>query len=269
MVNNPGLHTRLSVEYFTTGFTIKRIRMFRPDIRGSNGTQAPTLPRHDAVSPMARKDDFSPESFLKDMAAGGAAAERAARRLLQAYKPRLRARYFHKGVAFGDMEELEAEVFSAVMHGWPKLEAPAAFRAWFNTIADNILNQHWSQKMRDRQHLARPGELAASEAGQDDDAPTLMDQILPDLASSDPEVRRCFHNQLEAYETRYPARSSCIALVVAGHDDHEIAEILGRSYGAARQYISQCCALLASFLSVCLGPDDLQGRRRGKARPEA
>ena len=204
------------------------------------------------------------------MAAGGAAAEGAARRLLQAYRPKLRARYLHKGVAFSDMEELDAEVFSAVMHGWHQVEVPGAFRAWFYSIADNLLNQHWAQKMRDRRHLVADHALTHHDSPQEEEeAPTWVEQALPDLSSSDPEVRRCFQRQLEAYEAKHPARRSCIELVMLGHDDQEIAEMLGRSYGAARQYISQCCALLANFLSVCLGPNELQGRRRGQARPEA
>ncbi|MFZ2988513.1 MAG: hypothetical protein WA086_11000 [Ideonella sp.] len=217
---------------------------------------------------MARKDEFLPQNFLADMAAGGERAERAARLLLRVYRPKLRARYFRKGVSFDEMEELDAEVFSAVMFGWYKLEAPAAFTTWFYSIADNKLNQHWAQKMSDRKHLVSFEGSSNTDEFPDEEAPSLIDQALPDLSSSDPEVRRCFDRQLEAYERRYPTRRACIELVLADHGDREIAAVLGRTHGAARQHISQCLALLASFLSHCLGPDDLRGRRRGQARPE-
>ena len=203
--------------------------------------------------------------FLSALAEGGARSERAGKALIDSYRPRLRARFFNGGVAAQDIDDLTAEVLTAIVTHIGQVRDHSRFDAWVYAITSNVLNQHWAAKGRARDLVqAAPGAPADDPF---DDADNLLEQAL-DPGLSDPVTALCLQNQLQEFRDKHPHRHACIELLVLGYDAREIAQQLGRSYGATRQFISQCCAVVMQFLSPCLEAAQLLGRSRGRAEAE-
>lgn len=199
---------------------------------------------------------FDAHAFLDALRAGGPAAERATLQMVRHYRPLLRAQLFHAGVQADDLEDLLSEIlFKLVTHA-ADVREPAAFHSWARTVARNESSAHWRR-------LARQpvGEGALQE---DAEGLSWLEQV-PDPASSDPLLRRCLHGQLGRFKDDQPKRYHCIELITLGHDAREIAELIGRSYGATRQFMSECCAALLGYFKPCLD-DGGEGMRRGAAK---
>lgn len=212
---------------------------------------------------------FDAQAFLAALALGGPAAERATLALLRHYRPFLRARLHLAGVAAAAFEDLISEVFFKVVTGAHKLRAPAAFHSWVLTIADNELKAHWKRLGLERRLFAAPPQ---SDAGDDcDDALALLERM-PDEGASDHGLRLCLQGQMARFEREQDKRYACISLIAQGFDAREIGALIGRNYGATRQFMSECCAALMSYFKPCLGDEAGLGKKRGaagRARSEA
>lgn len=209
---------------------------------------------------------FDSTAFLAAMRQGGAAAERAARQLLQHYRPRLRARLVAAGVSTQQLDDLLAELLFKIITQCHQVRAAEALHSWIMTLARHELAAHWRQLGRERE-LFSEAEARGGDASDEGDAMRQLLQDLPDAGASDPLLRLCLQGQLARFEREHPRRHACISLVVMGHEPREIGELLGRSYGAARQFISECCAAVLAYLRPCLDEGRLP-MRRGAAGAE-
>lgn len=218
-------------------------------------------------SPPSRRPTFDSMEFVAAMAEGGPRSERAGRALVACFRPRLRARFFNAGVAAQDIDDLTADVLTTVVSKVGQLRDPSRFEAWVYTITGNVLNQHWTSKGRARDLMPADWGGNGGAAGPLDDAGPLLEQV-HDAGLSDPVTALCLQNQLEDFRAQHPHRHACIELLVLGYDAREIAQQLDRSYGATRQFISQCCAVVMQFLAPCLEAAQLLGRSRGRAEAE-
>lgn len=217
--------------------------------------------------PTTRRPTFDSIEFAHALAEGGARSERAGRALIRCYRPLLRTRFYNAGVASQDIDDLVSDVLTSIVANVGQVRDLSRFDAWAYSIASNVLNQYWTIKARGREVLQ---DLYPPMAHTDDfpaEIESLLDQIV-DPGLSDPSTTLCLQNQLEEFRNKHPQRHSCIELLVHGYDVREIAEQLGRTYGATRQFISQCCALAMRFLSPCLEAAQLLGRNRGRAEAE-
>jgi DNA-directed RNA polymerase specialized sigma24 family protein len=219
------------------------------------------------VYPESRRVAFDPTEFVAALAEGGARAEHAGRLLIRCYRPLLRARFFSKGVAAQDIDDLIADVLTSIVANAGQVREPSRFDAWVYAIASNVLNQHWTSKGRARDMLQPPASADGHADGAVDEPENVLDQVV-DEGLSDPATALCLQGQLEAFRDKHPHRHACIELLVLGYDAREIAAQLGRTYGATRQFISQCCAVVMQFLSPCLEAAQLLGRGRGRAEAE-
>lgn len=205
-------------------------------------------------------------SVQSALAQGGPSAEAAARQLIHYCRPILRARFFAERVELQDVDDLVSEVLTQVVTSIAGLREPSSFDAWMRQIAQNVLNQHWRDRGRARECFV---ELSCE--GDEADFDTALAGFeryvagVPDLSNSDPDTGICIDRQLAQLRATQPERHACLELLVQGHTPAEIADHLGRSYGAARQFISQCCAVALNYLAPCLEAAELLGRKRGAA----
>lgn len=219
------------------------------------------------VHPPRHRTLFDSLEFVSALAEGGARAEQAGRLLIQRYLPLLRARFYNVGVAAQDIDDLIADVLTAIVANAGQVRDHSRFDAWVYTIASNVLNQHWTTKGRARDLMRpAPGNPGPGD-GPFEDTDDMLDQVA-DAGLSDPATALCLQDQLAAFQDQHPHRHACIELLVLGYDAREIAAQLGRTYGATRQFISQCCAVVMQFLSPCLEAAQLLGRSRGRAETE-
>ena len=176
---------------------------------------------------------------------GGKAAEQGARRLYdRLWRPLVR--YFvlcrqDEGMA----EDLASETLAKAVLRIHSLRDDTACLAWVWQIARNELKGH----LRDR--------ASANDAHTDLDEEGwqhLLDTHA-DTKHGDPVVQLCLQGQLERFRRDHPERAYCIEqAVLEDWDGRSIAAILGRSYGAAREYLSQCRKKIAEYLRPCLDP---------------
>jgi len=219
------------------------------------------------VLPPRRRPAFDSGEFVSALGEGGARAERAGRALFQCYRPLLRARFFNVGVAAQDVDDLVADVLTTIVGKAGQVRDHDRFDAWVYSVTSNVLNQHWTAKGRARDLLQPAPGASANEGDLLEEAASLLDNV-SDPSVSDPITALCLQGQLEAFRSKYPHRHACIELVVLGYDAQEIARHLDRSYGATRQFISQCCAVVMQFVAPCLEAAQLLGRGRGRAAAE-
>ncbi len=225
----------------------------------------PDAVRHDPATPPRLGLAFDAAAFAAGLALGGNAAETAGRALIKNFRPLLRGRFFRAGVAPQEVDDLISEVLTAVVATIDQLRDLQKFDAWLGAIAVNVLNRHWIAKGRQRQLF----QDAALSTEAEDDATTGLPNAWPDVADdslSDPATVQCLKTQLERFRQHQPQRYLCIELLVIGYDLREVAERLGRSYGAARQFVSQCCSAVLPYLAPCLEASEMIGRRRGQAQ---
>lgn len=210
------------------------------------------------------KPFFDSSAFLSAMRQGGNAAELAARQLLQHYRPILRAQLFAARVSAEHVEDLLAELLFKIITQARQVRAAEALHSWIMTLGRHEIAAHWRR-------LGRERELFSSmPSPPDDDPDAALDllQQLPDASVSDPVLRRCLQGQLTRFERSHADYHACVTLLALGHEAPEIAELQGRSHGGARQHISECCAILMSYLRPCMEGLALK-LRRGGARSKA
>ena len=219
---------------------------------------------------MISQSPFDATAFAASMQRGGPEAEVAARGLIRHCRPLLRARFFRAGVALQDMDDLLSEVLTSVVKSIQQLREPSRFDAWVYGIATNVLNQHWGQVGRSRELFKQVADTPLPREGDVEQADALADWLpeYADLSHGDAGTAICMQAQLEKFRQEHPQRYACVELLALGYEAREIAAHLGRSYGATRQFISQCCAVVMNFLKPCVEASELLGRKRGQAEAD-
>jgi DNA-directed RNA polymerase specialized sigma24 family protein len=99
-------------------------------------------------------------------------------------------------------------------------------------------------------HIERQGRI------QEVEEPDGLENIPDDCGwlSCDPAVAHCLKAQFLRFCDEQPLRVSALEhLVIDQLDMSEIAKRLGRTQGAAAEFISQCRMSLRRYLSVCRG----------------
>lgn len=171
---------------------------------------------------------------------GAGAAELGARLLYDAYWARLVRFFMLHRQPDGQAEELASEVLFKVVLKIHTLREDAAFTGWLWQIARNELAGHTRRNNLEEIQLAE-------EAWQ------LALAAMPDEGHGEATVQRCLQGQLERFRQEHPERAFCIEqAVLEGWDGTAMAVFLGRSYGATREYLSQCRKKIAQYLHPCL-----------------
>jgi DNA-directed RNA polymerase specialized sigma24 family protein len=219
------------------------------------------------AAPRTKRPAFDPGLFARDLAATGAQSEAAGRSLIEHCRPLLRGRFFKEGVAAQDIDDLVADVLTAIVAHVDQLRDTSRFDAWAYKIATNVLNQHWTTKGRERSLFLANADPPDADGGLFGDGESLLEQ-LADTGASDPGTEHCLKRQLQAFRAAHPHRHACIELLALGYGVQEIALQLDRTCGATRQFMSQCCAVVMQFLTPCLDAAQLLGRSRGRAAAE-
>jgi RNA polymerase sigma factor (sigma-70 family) len=175
----------------------------------------------------------------------GSAEERrwAVDQVYRQYAGRIK-RYMARAVTRDEAEALMHEVFVRLLRqGHTFREGTQRFEAWLWTIVRNLLiDTVIAKRRKDRQSV----EL-------DLDADEFMDD------SADPErdaqieaIQNCFERGYEQFKLEFPRRAAALSWLVTDRlGIQDIAETLGRTPGATRQYLSECRVKLKPFVERC------------------
>ena len=189
---------------------------------------------------MAEIDD---QSLFEALAVGGSRAETALRKLYDHYARRLLGLLRGKGFTLEEAEEIVQETFLKLYQAGEKLRDVSAPKAYLYRTAINCSADLLRRKQKSSAEIGVEPAALASAA---DDTVGAASQRYDGFMD-------CFESAYDQFESEAPDRALAIRLaVIEGMDGRELAEAIGRSYGAAREFLSQTRKRFQAMLeSLC------------------
>jgi RNA polymerase sigma-70 factor (ECF subfamily) len=183
---------------------------------------------------------------LQSLRAGGHIQRAAFGTLYDALAGRLRGWFQRHGSALAEAEDLTQETFVKVARSIGEFRGEQGQLAgWIWTIARNLMLD--ARRAAGRRPTLDLQDEATEALLPADDAPTALQRIAAERR--DECVRRGF----SAFAKSYPDRAQCLSwLVTDTLDTGTIAELIGRTPGATREFLSQCRKKLRPFIEHCL-----------------
>lgn len=189
---------------------------------------------------------MSAEDYLRLLSNGGPAAEAGVKGLFDLYAARIKGFFRRQGCHDDDAADLLQETFIKVVRAAPSFRFDCQVSTWIWAIARNCLN--------DRRRSRRNGEaLESLEAMQAADG----DSWELSLGVGEPqhemlEMKNCVRQAFVEFAERHPDNAQATMLAaVEGWTMDELAQVLGRSVGATREFVSQCRKKLRPYLARC------------------
>jgi RNA polymerase sigma-70 factor (ECF subfamily) len=185
------------------------------------------------------------EQLLDGLRQGGS-AQRAALHEIYALKGRAFCRFFaSQGISPSDSEDILQDVVLKVLAKLDSLREGHSFNAWMWQVARNCLNDHLRQCVANKEDQLGEEQWATVEA-QSDNCRVSGDP------SMEVQLQDCMIRGLADFSKADPERAYVLELVVEGVDQREIADRVGRTYGAIRTFIYECRKKLAPYVERCL-----------------
>ena len=172
------------------------------------------------------------EQCFAAIAAGGAGARKAIGALYERHARRMLGTLRGWGLSPDDASDVLQEVFVKLARLKTAVQHPRAYLA-------TTLRNSFVDFLRGRNPEVNESVLQTG----DEDAEESFIERMPAPESGDAELglRDCLARALEAFRTRNPEGARAIYLAVVEElSRQELAEVLGRTYGATREFLSQC-----------------------------
>jgi RNA polymerase sigma factor (sigma-70 family) len=178
--------------------------------------------------------------------AGGTKRREGVTLLYAEFASRLRRFYAGRGATPAEAADFTQDCFVRVMRAIDSFQGEAPqFVAWIWTTARNVLID---ARRKDR------STVSLDDDGDEDAVPLQLADPTADPAGDveADSVRDCVRRGFKAFAAQHPQRAQCLAwLAVDRFDIGGIAELIGRSAGATREYLSQSRKKLKPFLEPC------------------
>ncbi|UEX77852.1 RNA polymerase sigma factor [Spiribacter halobius] len=169
-----------------------------------------------------------------------AARRQAIEDLYFAYAGRFQDYYRRHGASSAEAADWTQDTFIQVLRRADTVRDHRRLRAWLWTTARHVMIDAIRRR---RGTFALSDEVA--ERLVDPDAPPL-EQIQRD------EHQDCLRREFERFAEAFPDRAQCLIwAAVDGLSMVEIGDLLSRTPGATREYLSQCRKKLRPFLERC------------------
>lgn len=184
--------------------------------------------------------DFSADSFIKACREGGPRVEAWLRGFDRLHAASL---YREAAASLGCWQQAQDVVQEGMIKVWLRcatFTGPAHPIGWIRTIVRNTLLDHLERRKPDVPLHDDEGALTA-EAEAAVVGLSMASHSTPEAVLGRGELERVFQRCFERFQTQFPAHAQVLRWVVEeGLSNTEIEELLGRSPGATREFISQC-----------------------------
>jgi RNA polymerase sigma-70 factor (ECF subfamily) len=185
------------------------------------------------------------EQLLDGLRQGGS-AQRKALHEIYVVKGRAFCRFFaSQGINPSDSEDILQDVVLKVLAKVDTLREGHSFNAWMWQVARNCLNDHLRQCAANREDQLGEEQWASVEA-QSEHCRVTGD------SNMEVQLQDCMIQGLAEFSKADPERSYVLEMVADGVDQREIADRVGRTYGAIRTFIYECRKKLAPYVEHCL-----------------
>lgn len=175
------------------------------------------------------------EDCLKAIASGGRAGQKAVSTLYERYARRFLGYLTRRRVSVEDAEDLVQDVFvkvvSSVQGSTKTIENGRAFlyRSLHNRFVDHL--------------RAKKPNVSEGDLGSEGTTDSGFEMIAgnPGIENDETGFLLCFQGALrEFYRDNQEAGTVIDLAVIEGFSGKELAEVLDRTYGATREFLSQC-----------------------------
>lgn len=182
----------------------------------------------------------SEDELLASLGMGEAARREAVSELYRRYAQRFMAYLQRRGISRHEAEELVQEAFMRLIRRADTFAPRGQGNAWIWQVARSAWLDAWKKNE----------PLSSAESLEGVAEPMLG--ITPDIASQS-DFQDCVHGQLSRFIHTHPEGGQAILwAAVDGLDTEQISALLGRTAGAARQFLSQARKRLREYLQPCL-----------------
>ena len=198
------------------------------------------------------------DECVREIASGGAAQEAAIALLFERYYRKFVSYLTIRRVAAQDAEDIVQDVFVNVVNSLRDSKADIrSARAYLYRSLHNRFVDH----LRAKRPEVREAELAGR---NDEEDAAIIERIADKLGFEDEEhgFLECFQRALSSFFDDDEDSGTAIQMAVEGFSGEELAEVLGRTHGAAREFLRQCRKKFQTMLrELCLDylPEKLQG----------
>jgi len=170
---------------------------------------------------------------------GGRSRERGIVDLFDRYATPIYRYFVRSGLSRADAEDLVQEVFVQVVRKIDSCRGSASVRGWIWAVARNRL----ISALR-KNHPEFTGDDSDAEAGE-----SQLDSISGMAADA---IEECVKDGFHRFSKAHSERAQALALLSFQEMSiSEVAQFLGRSVGATREYLSQCRKKLRPYLEPC------------------
>ena len=190
------------------------------------------------------------EEILKKLASGGSAQAVGLRQLYDG-KGKAFGRFFiGRGLDSAAADDVMQETILKILKQASTYRGDGNANAWMWQIARNELTNYF----RKNHNEVNLDDEQWKKVEDEDSRKSPADRIFQAADNIDPsrEAEACVSNGLSRFAVDQPERAFALELVVEGLDGNEIADRIGRSYAATRQYLLQCRHHLAPYIKECL-----------------
>lgn len=175
------------------------------------------------------------ETFIRACRDGGQAVERALRAMHRSYAGALMREGW---LALRDEHEAQDLVQDTLLKAWLRCGTFSGQSELFPWLRQ-ILRRTAIDRLRGRPQFAVPEEEAGFEAALAEHRPGL--DARPERLALQAEADRVFRECAQRFAAEHPEAATVIHWIAEdGLTPAQIAELLGRSPGATREYVSQC-----------------------------
>lgn len=183
---------------------------------------------------------------------GGGADQRRGLRILYNGKGAEFGRFFMRcGLSHADAEDAVQDAVLKILRAAPQYTEEKSAKAWMWSVARNTMIDFKRRQKRSLEDTLDDNQWndKFEVVGQAEASVELNGR---DANANGSDIELCVSKGIEKFADEEPERAYAISLHVDGIDGREIAERIGRSYEATRQYLLQCRQKLAPFISHCM-----------------
>jgi RNA polymerase sigma-70 factor, ECF subfamily len=188
--------------------------------------------------------DAEDRALFKALADGGPRSEKALKDLYDKYARRLLGLLRSKGYALQEAEDIVQDSFLKIYRTGTRLEEVDSPKAYLYRIVINCATDFLRRKAKAAPEVGvDPMELAA-----------VADNATDIVGESFDGFMDCFEAAFDRFEADAPDRAIVVRLaIIEGMNGQELADAIGRSYGAAREFLSQTRKKFQQVLETMCG----------------
>lgn len=186
---------------------------------------------------------MSEEEVIREIRKGGRAADLALRALYDGCAQHMLRFFVYSGVSGDEAKDVLQETLVKLVRHADSYNGDGAARSWIWQIARNCLADHQRRAGRWSEHV-----VVVDDEEWDHIADT---RAAPLACGAGDSADECVSRGLEAFGAQMPERAFALTLQMDGLSVSEIAERLGRTAPATKEYLSQCRKKIQPFIAHC------------------